>query len=223
MEYLPEKKRTQKVQVMKKEEKTRKFREYLANNDVVLAIVKYILALRSADPKPSDPVQHLRDYFGEVRDPMWDEVDRLTAENGDIRDNQLPQLTQQLQELEQQLDYTKQQNRAVDCYYAVDPDRTRLSGFAKFDLDTKITSLQFFKLVEEHCTVTKEEVMYITDEEGNQVESKQTTKAIDDELFDRTLTIFERAFKEATPPFQGDLENETYKAILARLRSFVPQ
>jgi hypothetical protein len=45
-----------------------------------------ILALRSADPKPSDPVQHLRDYFGEVRDPMWDEVDRLTSENADIRD-----------------------------------------------------------------------------------------------------------------------------------------
>ena len=40
MEYLPEKKRTQKAQVLKKEEKTRQFREYLANNDVVLSMVK---------------------------------------------------------------------------------------------------------------------------------------------------------------------------------------
>lgn len=40
MEYLPEKKRTQKAQVLKKEDKTRKFREYLANNDVVLSMVK---------------------------------------------------------------------------------------------------------------------------------------------------------------------------------------
>ena len=40
MEYLPEKKRTQKSQVLKKEDKTRQFREYLANNDVVLSIVK---------------------------------------------------------------------------------------------------------------------------------------------------------------------------------------
>jgi hypothetical protein len=40
MEYLPEKKRTQKVQVMKKDEKTKQFREYLADSDVVLAIVK---------------------------------------------------------------------------------------------------------------------------------------------------------------------------------------
>ena len=42
MEYLPEKRRTQKVQVQKKEEKTRQFREYLSNNDVVLAVVKCI-------------------------------------------------------------------------------------------------------------------------------------------------------------------------------------
>ncbi len=40
MEYLPEKKRTQKAQVLKKEDKTRQFREYLANNDVVLSMVK---------------------------------------------------------------------------------------------------------------------------------------------------------------------------------------
>jgi len=40
MEYLPEKKRTQKSQVLKKEDKTRQFREYLANNDVVLSMVK---------------------------------------------------------------------------------------------------------------------------------------------------------------------------------------
>ena len=40
MEYLPEKRRTQKAQVLKKEEKTRVFREYLANNDVVLSVVK---------------------------------------------------------------------------------------------------------------------------------------------------------------------------------------
>jgi hypothetical protein len=46
MEYLPEKRRTQKAQVLKKEEKTRHFREYLANNDVVLSLVKC---------KPCDP------------------------------------------------------------------------------------------------------------------------------------------------------------------------
>ena len=40
MEYLPEKKRTLKLQIQKKESKVKDFREYLANNDIVLAIVK---------------------------------------------------------------------------------------------------------------------------------------------------------------------------------------
>ena len=40
MEYLPEKKRTQKVHIEKKEAKLRQFREYLADHEVVLAIVK---------------------------------------------------------------------------------------------------------------------------------------------------------------------------------------
>ena len=40
MEYLPEKKRTQKTQIIKKEEKIRQFRQELVDNNVVLAIVK---------------------------------------------------------------------------------------------------------------------------------------------------------------------------------------
>ena len=40
MEYLPEKKRTQQAQIRKKEEKLKDFRQYLADKDVVLAIVK---------------------------------------------------------------------------------------------------------------------------------------------------------------------------------------
>lgn len=40
MEYLPEKKRTQKQQIMKKEAKVAAFRKYLADEEIVLAIVK---------------------------------------------------------------------------------------------------------------------------------------------------------------------------------------
>ena len=40
MEYLPEKKRTQKTQIIKKEQKIREFRQELVDNNVVLAIVK---------------------------------------------------------------------------------------------------------------------------------------------------------------------------------------
>ena len=40
MEYLPEKKRTQQVQIRKKEAKLMDFRQYLADNEVVLAMTK---------------------------------------------------------------------------------------------------------------------------------------------------------------------------------------
>lgn len=40
MEYLPEKKRTQQAQIRKKEKKLKDFRQYLADKDVVLAMVK---------------------------------------------------------------------------------------------------------------------------------------------------------------------------------------
>ena len=40
MEYLPEKRRTQKTQVLKKEEKISQFRGYFADNEVVLSFVK---------------------------------------------------------------------------------------------------------------------------------------------------------------------------------------
>jgi hypothetical protein len=48
------------------------------------------LAIRSADQWPSDPVEHLRDYFGRTRDPMWDVVDQLTQENQVIADEEIP-------------------------------------------------------------------------------------------------------------------------------------
>lgn len=40
MEYLPEKKRTQQTQILKMESKISDFRHYLADADVILAIVK---------------------------------------------------------------------------------------------------------------------------------------------------------------------------------------
>ena len=40
MEYLPEKKRTQRTQILKKEAKIGEFRTYLADDQVVLAFVK---------------------------------------------------------------------------------------------------------------------------------------------------------------------------------------
>jgi hypothetical protein len=49
-----------------------------------------------------------------------------------------------------------------------------------------------------------------------------TDKVLDYDKYDRVMTLFEKAFKDNQPPFQGDLENETYKALLAKFKSFVP-
>ena len=46
---------------------------------------------------------------------------------------------------------------------------------------------------------------------------------LDEDKYEAILSIFERAYKEPTPPFAGNLEDETYKSIVNRMRSFVPQ
>ena len=43
----------------------------------------------------------------------------------------------------------------------------KLSGFAKFDLDTKINSYQFYKLVESMCFITQQIERIAEDDYGN--------------------------------------------------------
>ena len=93
MEYLPEKKRTQQAQIRKKEEKLKNFRKYLADKDVVLAMVKFILSVRSQKQWPEDPHKHMIDFFGNYKDPMWDKMDEWREENEDIRQKHIPELT----------------------------------------------------------------------------------------------------------------------------------
>ncbi len=85
----------------------------------------------------------------------------------------------------------------------------KLSGFAKFDLDTKISRDNFHQLVDGMCRRPPTDGA----EQGE----------LDEEHYEKILTIFERAYKEPTPPFAGNLEDETYKSIVNRMRSFVPQ
>ena len=72
----------------------------------------------------------------------------------------------------------------------------KLSGFAKFELDTKLNCGDLNKIIE-HLS---------TGEEGFQQEQFETFCGV----FERTFSMEE--------PFKGDLENETYKAILAAFR-----
>ncbi len=118
MDYLPEKKRTQQIQIQKKEDKIKNFREYLADKDVILAMVKCILvicnivdllAIRSSPTQPEDPLQHMRDYFGNYRDPMWDVMDSMNTENEQIQTD-LPNMQNQIIELEKSIKEAKRRN-----------------------------------------------------------------------------------------------------------------
>lgn len=102
MEYLPEKKRTQQAQIMKHEQKIHDFRDYLCDSEVVLAIVKCkrsltlsvaldLIACRSQAKLPEDPEQHMLDYFGNQRSPLWDTLEDMQDENAQITED-MPKL-----------------------------------------------------------------------------------------------------------------------------------
>ena len=91
----------------------------------------------------------------------------------------------------------------------------KLSGFAKFELDTKITREQFHQLVDGMCRRP-----VATAHEASTESMSGATTELDEEKYEQICAIFERAYKEASPPFAGDLENETYKAILNRIRTY---
>ena len=75
----------------------------------------------------------------------------------------------------------------------------KLSGFAKFELDLKLSSDQFATLIN----------LLTNDGSG-----------FSEERFVEILEVFEKTFGENITPFAGDLENETYKSILSAIREF---
>ena len=78
----------------------------------------------------------------------------------------------------------------------------KLSGFAKFEVDLKLTQDQFCQLLM-NC---------VCGDAGS----------VSTEKFETILDVCEKAFAEgATPPYAGDLENETYKDILQKIREFM--
>ena len=74
----------------------------------------------------------------------------------------------------------------------------KLSGFAKFELDHKLTSSHFCTLMDSLAT------------DGE--------NGFSQELFDQYLAIFDKALVEGAEPFKGDLDNEQYKTILQAFR-----
>ena len=77
----------------------------------------------------------------------------------------------------------------------------KLSGFAKFEVDHKFACEHFYRMVMKLSTPNDE---------------------FSQELFEKHLTIFKRSFNEMVEFYKGNLEDETYKNILAYFRAFNP-
>lgn len=139
MDYLPEKKRTQQAQIRKKDQKLKDFRHYLADKEVVLAIVKCkyllmshshlfilftdLLSVRTQKQWPDDPDQHMRDFFGNYRDPMWDKMDEI-KENMEVMRNDMPEMEKRIGELEAELALEKRKTQGYVLYKAADTEHT---------------------------------------------------------------------------------------------------
>ena len=79
--------------------------------------------MRSQKQWPADPQQHLVDFFGQYRDPMWDNMDEWRKEMDDIR-TEVPGLHEQIQSLEATLALERRRTWAFDTYKTADPDVT---------------------------------------------------------------------------------------------------
>ena len=69
------------------------------------------------------------------------------------------------------------------------------------------------------CKEVKERMRTEDDEEGDGSDVIRE-ETFDERKYEAICAAFERAFKDGQSPYHGDLENELYKAILQRLRSY---
>eukprot|EP00826_Nyctotherus_ovalis_P037181 TRINITY_DN3376_c0_g3_i1.p2 TRINITY_DN3376_c0_g3~~TRINITY_DN3376_c0_g3_i1.p2 ORF type:complete len:131 (+),score=41.02 TRINITY_DN3376_c0_g3_i1:684-1076(+) len=115
--------------IEKKGEKLKDFRKYLVNKDIMLSFTKYLLALRNAEVKPSDPVSYLQDYFGKYRDPAWDEVNQLKADNKQMEET-VEILKAKIEELEKTLERERAMLRIHEAFQKFDKDKAVRSALS---------------------------------------------------------------------------------------------
>ena len=99
----------------------------------------------------------------------------------------------------------------------------KLSGNAKFDLDTKVTKEQFYHLIEECSMVEVPEEGELEVVEGE--EAKPMKQVFDQEQYTRISQAFEQALSPAaaTPMYGSDPNAADYLHIISVMRAFNPE
>ena len=209
---------------LKKQEKLREFREYLADKGVVLSIVKrnlniVLISLRNSEKFPENPANFIQDYFGHYRDPMWDEVEFMKSEIQSLNSS-IEEKIKEIVYLQQEISKNKRISHVKETFTMLGPDNNgfistkilvqKLSGQPRFEVDYKLNLQNFVSFVIEHLIV------------GDNEEEKQNNWNLFYLPF-RDLCTAADDGKPKPPPFVGRVEDSTYQKILDKIRSFTPR
>lgn len=95
--------------------------------------------------------RYLHDYFGNYRDPSWDNFEEIQRENEELA-AKIPDLEAQIVKIQHDIKTAKKLTRAYETFKPFDVDGSgiagtkfmisKLSGNNKFDTDTKMNKRQ---------------------------------------------------------------------------------
>lgn len=67
------------VKERRRQEKMQELRQYLVDSGVVEAVVKLFVGIQEQDYRPPEAPNLLKDFFGDYRDPLWDQIEQDRA------------------------------------------------------------------------------------------------------------------------------------------------
>ena len=209
---------------LKKQQKLREFREYLADKGVVLSMVKcnvylVLISLRNSDRYPENPAEFIQDYFGQYRDPLWDEVEYMKSEIQSLTSNIEIKL-KEIVSLQQEISKSKRIAHIKETFGMLGPDNNgsvstkalvqKLSGQPRFEVDYKLNLQNFMNLVLENLISSESEEEKGMLWNGCYLPFREMCTAGDDG-------------KSKQPPFAGRTEDAYYQRILEKIRSYTPR
>jgi hypothetical protein len=68
------------VKERRRQEKMQELRQYLVDSGVVEAVVKLFVGIQEQDYRPPEAPNLLKDFFGDYRDPLWDEIEQARGQ-----------------------------------------------------------------------------------------------------------------------------------------------
>ncbi|CAG9315010.1 unnamed protein product [Blepharisma stoltei] len=205
------------LQAMKRDKKQREFREYLADKGIVLAMVKFLLALKQSDNPPNSPAEYIQQYFGVYKDPMWDIVDNMKADIEGMKTS-IENKLNEIQNLKNEITKAKRSKLVRETFAALGPDAQgilstkvlvqKLSGQPRFDTDLKLNQMNFVNFIMEHLI------------SGANEDEKERFWTMCFLPFREIGTLGEDG-KPKPAPFVGRLDDPSYVRILEKIRSYV--